>query len=64
VLLYVLGMILAIDLAILLWRLVARARRRAGGGGIDPGDTPFFDDPEPDAAEFDESTRPERQLVG
>lgn len=66
VLLYVLGAILVIDLMILLWRAVARARRRAGESGRDSYDNPFIDDPDPDAAEFHDtdSTRKATQLVG
>lgn len=65
-LLYVLGMILVIDLMILLWRVVARARRRAGERSRDPDDNPFIDDPDPDAVEFDQvdTTRRQPQLVG
>lgn len=64
VLLYVLGTILVIDLTILLWRLVARARRR-GEGGQEPYDNPFIDEPDTDAViTVDDSTRQQPQLVG
>ena len=64
VLLYVLVTILVIDLTILLWRVVARARRR-DEGDWEPHDNPFIDGPNPGAVELDtDVTRQHPQLVG
>lgn len=48
ILLYLLGAILAIDLLILAWRMIARVRRR-DDGDWEPDDNPFVDGPGPDA---------------
>lgn len=65
VLLYLLAAILVIDLLILLWRIVARARRRAEGDW-EPHDNPFVDDPDFDAVEagHTNTARQQPEFVG
>jgi hypothetical protein len=65
VLLYVVGAILLVDLTILLWRVVARVRRR-DEGDWEPHDNPFLDDSDAGAVEVDHSdtTRQQPQFIG